>query len=90
MSESPERLILEQRARALARTFEDDVDDEKILSLMTFSLGNERYGVEIDFVPIIKPSIEFRFNIDLTNSLKLEGKTAKNNSFDISLFLPIN
>ena len=47
-------------------------------------------GVEIDFISIIKPSIEFRYNIDLTNSLKLEGKTAKNNSFDISLFLPIN
>jgi hypothetical protein len=47
-------------------------------------------GLEFDLLSFIKPSLEFRYNIDLTNSLNLEGKTAQNNSFDISLFIPID
>ena len=47
-------------------------------------------GVSLDFISVIKPYIEFRYNIDLTNSLKLEESTAKNNSYDISLFLPLD
>jgi hypothetical protein len=47
-------------------------------------------GLEIDVLSFVKPWVEFRYNIDLTNSLNLDGKSAKNNSFDISLFIPID
>ncbi len=66
---------------------DNTIYDDFIKSVFGAQFG---VGVELDFISFIKPSIEFRYNIDLTNSLKLEGKTAKNNSFDISLFLPIN
>jgi len=48
------------------------------------------FGVSLDLFSGFKPALEFRYNIDLTNSLSEEGQSAKNNSFDISLFLPID
>jgi opacity protein-like surface antigen len=47
-------------------------------------------GVTFDLFSGFKPALEFRYNLDLTNSLSEEGQKAKNNSFDISLFLPID
>lgn len=42
-------------------------------------------GIESNFPKLIKLTLELRYNLDFTNSLKLEGKEAKNNTFDLRL-----
>ncbi len=46
---------LERRARALAHLLIEDEVGGETLHLVTFSLGEERYGVEITLVQVIQP-----------------------------------
>ena len=40
-------------------------------------------GIESNFPKLIKLTLELRYNLDFTDSLKLEGKESKNNTFDL-------
>ena len=42
-------------------------------------------GIESNFPKLIKLTLELRYNLDFTDSLKLEGKESKNNTFDLRL-----
>ena len=53
--EESEMEILEKRARALARVPAGEEVEEEILHLVTFFLGDECYGVEIDLVQEVQP-----------------------------------
>lgn len=47
--------ILEERARIMARRPQEKASDEAFLQLLTFSLGQERFGVEVGFVQEVHP-----------------------------------
>lgn len=49
-----EERVLQERARILARPLAEDIGGD-ILHLLTFPLGNERYGVDITLVQEVKP-----------------------------------
>ena len=50
-------LILERRASILARPLEKKVKEDEILHLLTFSLGEDRFGVESTFVKEAQPLV---------------------------------
>jgi purine-binding chemotaxis protein CheW len=54
--------ILEQRARILASTPEKEVEKDEILHLLTFSLGQDRFGVEASFVREAQPLARFMWS----------------------------
>lgn len=47
--------ILQKRALQLARHLDGDVDQSQSLQLITFALGDARYGVEINWVQEVQP-----------------------------------
>ncbi|MBC8509394.1 MAG: chemotaxis protein CheW [Anaerolineales bacterium] len=47
--------ILERRARTLARLPSEEITSAESLQLLTFPLGDERYGVYIDLVQDVRP-----------------------------------
>ncbi len=47
--------ILEQRALQLARHLAEEVDQSQSLHLITFALGDARYGIEINWVQEVQP-----------------------------------
>jgi purine-binding chemotaxis protein CheW len=53
--EVSEMEVLEQRARALAQRPTEEVAEEETLRLVTFSLGGERYGLDITLVQEVQP-----------------------------------
>jgi len=50
-----EKEILETRARALAQLPAEEPTEGDMLSLLTFPVGNERYGVDITLVQEVQP-----------------------------------
>ncbi len=48
-------LILEERARTLAKTLAKETDRDEIMRLVTFKIGEERYGVDAALLLEIKP-----------------------------------
>jgi purine-binding chemotaxis protein CheW len=47
--------ILEERARALSRSSEDDVASGETIGMVVLAVGDERYGVEVQDVQEIEP-----------------------------------
>jgi hypothetical protein len=50
--------------------------------------GTIGLGIETNLTRLLNASLELRYNLDFTNSMKLEDKEAKNNSFDIRVGFP--
>jgi purine-binding chemotaxis protein CheW len=58
---SPEkaRAVMEERARRLARVPEADEREGELLQVVTFTLGNERYGLETRYIREVIPLADF-------------------------------
>jgi len=50
--------------------------------------GSIGIGIETNLTRLLNASLEFRYNLDFTNSMNLYNKEAKNNSFDIRVGFP--
>ncbi len=57
MSPGDDAAVLEQRARALAQVIEDD-DNTDLLSVVTFTVGDRRFGVEAGYVREVLRQVE--------------------------------
>jgi purine-binding chemotaxis protein CheW len=58
---SPEKArgVMEERARRLARVPEADEREGELLQVVTFTLGNERYGLETRYIREVIPLADF-------------------------------
>jgi hypothetical protein len=56
------------------------------------SIFGAQFGIGLEFIKLIVLdfALEIRYNLDFTNSLNLDGKSAKNKAIDFTFFMNLN